>query len=57
MEIIRTLFGMTEKVTRKTYIFWGTLLMSVKYSFECVLYFLATGKKKTVVIFIIKIGH
>ncbi len=44
MNLIKTLFGMKERVTRKTYIFWGTLLMFIKYSFECTLYYLATGK-------------
>ena len=42
--ILKTLFGMEERVTRKTYIFWGTFLMFIKYSFESAFYFLAAEK-------------
>ena len=44
MSFIEILFGMKERVTRKTYIFSGTLLMFIKYSFECAVYYLAIGK-------------
>ena len=40
----KKLFGMEERVARKSYIFWGAFLMFIKYSFECILYALAAGK-------------
>ncbi len=43
MRTIKLLFGMEERVSRKSYIVWGFSLMLVKYLGEVTLYYLAKG--------------
>lgn len=44
MNHLKLLFGMKERISQKTYLFWGLLLMVVKYLGELGIYFSATGE-------------